>query len=78
MRVILDFENSGVLGGGLNLARTLRRSCHGYHAGGKSAVRPCPVVLFDRGREMRGILLSVSPLVRAVLVSVAARFHGRI
>ena len=27
-------------------------------------MRPCPVVLFDRGREMRGILLSVSPLLK--------------
>ena len=60
-----------------DLARTLRRSCQRYYAGGESAVRPCPVVLFDRGLK-RGILLSVSPSVRAVLLSVATPFHGRI
>ena len=49
MRVILDSdENSGVLGVGLILARTLRRSCQRFDVGGKSAVRSCPVVLFDR------------------------------
>ena len=78
MRVILDFENSGVLGGGLIWRGRCAVTRQRYYAGGESAVRPCPVVLFDQGREMRGILLSVSPLVKAVLLSVATPFHGRI